>query len=101
MKHLPSYLFLLLFALLTSCANNYKGFDKMENGAFMKFHVLNEDGQMPQIGDVVLVKIMQSIGDSVIFHSDYEPDGLVDFDVPEPIFIGDMMAGVLNMHLDD
>lgn len=101
MKHLPSYLFLLLFALLTSCANNYKGFDKMENGAFMKFHVLNEDGQMPQIGDVVLVKIMQCIGDSVIFHSDYEPDGLVDFDVTEPIFIGDMMAGVLNMHLDD
>ena len=67
MKRLPSYLLVLFAGLfLTSCEKSvFKGFDKMDNGAYMRFHEVNEQGRMPEIGDHVVVDIKQTLGDTL------------------------------------
>ena len=103
MKRLPSYLLVLLCCItLISCEKSaFKGFDKTANGTYMQFHSVNNDEEMPQIGDFVVVKIKQTMGDSLFYSSEYEEDGIIDFELTEPSFKGDMMAGLLNMHIDD
>lgn len=103
MKRLPSYLLLLLGCmLLMSCERSvFKGFDKMENGTYMQFHSVNNQGDMPKIGDYVVVEVKQTLGDSLFYSSEYEEDGTLEFELTEPEFVGDMMAGLLNMHIDD
>ena len=103
MKRLPSYLLCLLIgALLFSCKNSvYKGFEKMENGAYMQFHNANKQGEMPKIGDVVIVSMKQSMGDSLYYSSEYEENGTIELEVTNSSFVGDVMAGLLNMHIDD
>lgn len=103
MKRLPSYLIILLLGVVFfSCKNSvYKGFDKMENGAYMHFYDVNKQGDMPLIGDVVVVDIKQIMGDSLFYSSSYEDNGTIEFEVTESSFVGDMMAGLLNMHVND
>ena len=103
MKRLPSYLFYLVVCLtLISCERAvFKGYDKMENGAYMQFHEVNNNGDMPKIGDYVIVSVKQSMGDSIFYSSEYEEDGTIEFELTESSFVGDMMAGLLNMHLND
>ena len=73
----------------------------MKNGAYMQFHDINKDGDMPQIGDYVVVELKQTMGDTLFYTSEYEQDGVIEFELTEPSFVGDMMAGLLNMHLGD
>ena len=103
MKRLPSYLLcLIVCVIIVSCKNSaYKGFDKMKNGAYMQFHDVNKHGEMPRIGDYVIVDLKQTMGDSLFYTSEYEENGCLEFEVTESFFIGDMMAGLLNMHVDD
>ncbi len=68
----------------------------MQDGTYMRFYEVNENGQKPKIGDFVVFSFKQSIGDSLI--------GMNDADTLELIssyFEGDMMAGFLNMHIGD
>ena len=92
-------LFAVLFVLIISfsCKRDYKTTD---NGALMKFYVINKDNDMPEVGDVVIVDVVQKIADSVVFDSDFleEPFEIL---VEEPSFVGDIMCALLNMHLDD
>ena len=103
MKRLPSYLLVLFSCLiLTSCEKTaFKGFDKMKNGTYMQFYDVNNEAEMPQIGDYVVVELKQTMGDSLFYSSENEEDGVVEFELTEPTFVGDMMAGLLNMHLGD
>ena len=103
MKRLPSYLLCLLVGVvLFSCKNSaYKGFDKMGNGAYMQFHNINKQGEMPKIGDVAIVSMKQSMGDSLYYSSEYEENGTIELEVTNSSFVGDVMAGLLNMHIDD
>ena len=103
MKRLPSYLLLLVVSLtFLSCERAvFKGYDKMENGAYMQFHEVNDNGDMPKIGDHVIVSVKQSMGDSLFYSSEYEEDGTLEFELTQSSFVGDMMAGLLNMHLND
>ena len=103
MRRLPSYLLLLVGCMmLVSCEKSvYKGFDKMDNGAYMQFHDVNNQGDMPQIGDFVVVEVKQTLGDSLFYSTEYEEGGALEFELTEPMFVGDMMAGLLNMHIND
>ena len=103
MKRLPSYLLILISCLiLTSCEKSvYRGFKKMGNGTYMQLHHVNNQGEMPKIGDHVVVDLKQSMGDTLFYSSDYEEEGTLEFELTEPLFVGDMMAGLLNMHIDD
>ena len=73
----------------------------MENGAYMQFHDVNDNGEMPKIGDHVIVSVKQSMGDSLFYSSEYEEGGTLEFELTKSSFVGDMMAGLLNMHLND
>ena len=73
----------------------------MDNGTYMQFHEINKDGDKPEIGDHVIVSIKQTMGDSLFYSSDYEEDGTIEFELTKPTFVGDVMAGLLNMHIDD
>lgn len=73
----------------------------MENGAYMQFHDVNDNGEMPKIGDHVIVSVKQSMGDSLFYSSEYEEGGTIEFELTMSSFVGDMMAGLLNMHLND
>lgn len=73
----------------------------MENGAYMQFHDVNDNGEMPKIGDHVIVSVKQSMGDSLFYSSEYEEGGILEFELTKSSFVGDMMAGLLNMHLND
>ena len=72
----------------------------MENGAQMQFHVVNNDAEKPVVGDHVIVDFRQSLGDSLIYDSRWDEES-VELEVTESSFVGDMMAGLLNMHIDD
>lgn len=88
--------------MIMSCKNSvYKGFDKMDNGAYMQFHNVNKQGKMPKIGDHVVVSMTQMMGDTLFYSSEFEKDGKVEFEVTESSFVGDMMAGLMSMHVDD
>lgn len=73
----------------------------MENGTYMRFHEVNAIGAMPKLGDYVVVEVKQSYGDSLFYSTENEEKGSIEFEVTEPTFVGDMMAGLLNMHVLD
>ena len=103
MRRLPSYLWCLIGCMiLMSCEKSvYRGFDKTDNGTYMQFHDVNKQGMMPKIGDHVFVNLSQSIGDSLIFTTEEIGEESFEIEITEPTFVGDMMAGLLNMHVDD
>lgn len=67
----------------------------------MQFHNINKQGEMPKIGDVAIVSMKQSMGDSLYYSSEYEENGTIELEVTNSSFVGDVMAGLLNMHIDD
>lgn len=101
MKRLPLYL-LTLCVILCSCnKSGFNGFKKMDNGAYMKFYCVNKDGDKPVLGDHVYISFNESIGDSLIYASDWNDDPGNEIEIYEPTFVGDMMAGLMNMHVGD
>ena len=73
----------------------------MENGTYMRFHRENKGGEMPKMGDHVYITYSESIGDSLIYASEWDEDAKNDVEIIESSFVGDMMAGLLNMHVGD
>ena len=67
----------------------------------MQFYDVNNESETPQIGDYIVVELKQTMGDSLFYSSENEKDGVIEFELTEPSFIGDMMAGLLNMHVGD
>jgi len=72
----------------------------MDNGALMKYYIINNDKEMPEIGDMVIVDITQKVADSVLISSDSigEPFEIL---LEEPSFVGDLMSALMNMHIGD
>lgn len=99
---LPYILIGVITLILSSCGNNaFKGFDKLEDGTRMKFYRVDNQKKMPKIGDVVLIEINQYYGDSLGFSTMEEYGEPMRYEVSEPSFVGDIMAALLNMHVDD
>lgn len=99
---LPYILFSTVGFLLLSCGNPaFRGFDKMDDGTFMRFYRVNNQADKPKIGDVVLLEIDQYYGDSLGFSTNKEYGKPMRYEVTEPAFIGDIMAALLNMHVGD
>lgn len=99
---LPYILIGVITLILSSCGNNaFKGFDKLEDGTRMKFYRVDNQKEMPKVGDVVLIEINQYYGDSLGFSTMEEYGEPMRYEVSEPSFVGDIMAALLNMHVDD
>lgn len=97
MKVRISLVFLIASLTLFSCKNEYK---RTDNGALMKFYEVNNNNQKPEVGDLVLIDVVQKVSDSVLFSSEMygEPFEII---VEEPSFVGDIMSALLSMHLAD
>ena len=67
----------------------------------MQFYEVNKQGEMPKIGDHVIVDVKQTMGDTLFYSAEYEDENGLEMELTEPSFVGDMMAGLLNMHLND
>lgn len=99
---LPHILIGVFVIMLSSCGNNaFNGFETLDDGTRIKFHRVDNQGVKPEIGDVVLIDINQFYGDSLTFSTSEEYGGPARYEVIEPSFAGDIMAALLNMHVDD
>lgn len=99
---LPYILIGAFCLILSSCGNPaFKGFKKMDDGTYMKFYRVDNQAEKPKIGDVVSIDINQYYGDSLGFSTRKEYGKPMRYEVMEPFFVGDIMAALLNMHVND
>lgn len=97
MKKLFYAFIILSYLFLFSCNREYKS---TEYGALMKFYTINKANDKPQIGDIVIVDVVQKIADSVFLNSnDFEEP--FEILIEEPSFGGDIMCALLSMHVGD
>lgn len=93
---------LLVFLMLASCGGKstiYSGFEKMENGAYMKFYTKGNSEVMPRLDDEATFEMSQYFNDSLLFTTvGDEPMCMV---LTQPDFVGDVVDGLLMMHVGD
>ena len=91
----------MLLAGATSSCNTtekspYPGYEKTADGLYYKFHE-KCDGETPKIGDLMEVGIHCTVNDSV----DIIPNMKNMMQLMEPLFAGDIFAGLSMMHKGD
>ena len=87
--------------VMASCNNDsiYKGFEKTESGAYMKFYEKGDSDQMPRIGDGVTVEMAQYFNDSLLLST--VGDRPLEIRVGEASFVGDVPDALRMMHIGD
>lgn len=97
MKYLKQMAILML-ALITliSCGDGYKTSD---TGLRYKFYVEN-DGEKPNIGDILTLDMFYGTEDTILFDSKKIPNGLT-FPLDSPFFEGDLFEGIAMMSKGD
>ena len=91
----------LLLLVMASCGEDtiYSGFKKMENGAYMIFYSKGDSEVMPRLRDEATIQMAQYFNDSLLFTTaGDEPMRIV---LTEADFEGDVMDGLLMMHVGD
>ena len=102
MKRIFGYVAAVAFAvLIASCGEKspYPGFKKMDYGAYMQFYSKGNSEVMPRLKDEVTIEMTQYFNDSLLFTTvGDQPMTLV---LTEPDFAGDVVDGLLMMHVGD
>ena len=90
----------VLFAVSCSKAPSvFKGFEKSETGAYMRFYEKSGTGIMPRINDGVTFSMAQYFNDSLLFDTkDSEP---IDIILEPAAFVGDVSDAILAMQVGD
>ncbi|MCR5037725.1 MAG: FKBP-type peptidyl-prolyl cis-trans isomerase [Bacteroidales bacterium] len=90
-----------LLLLMVSCKNDsvYSGYDKMENGAYMKFFERHVEGDMPRVGDAVTIEMVQYFNDTMLFTT--VGDKPLELKVQTSDFVGDVPDALRMMHVGD
>ncbi len=90
--------FCVMLSMLTGCGNGNapKGYKATNSGLYYHFHV-NNDGELPNIGDLVEVTIACYVNDTTIII----PASKNILQVGEPSFATDFMEGIAMMHKGD
>ncbi len=102
MKRIFGYVAAVAFAVLfASCGEQspYPGFKKMDNGAYMQFYTKGNSDVMPRLKDEVTIEMTQYFNDSLLFTT--EGDQPMTIVLTEPDFAGDVVDGLLMMHVGD
>ena len=88
-------------ALMVSCQSDsvYSGFEKMGNGAYMKFYERSDEKVTPRLKDGVTFEMAQYFNDSLLFTT--VGDEPVDIVLEPAAFVGDVTDALLNMHVGD
>lgn len=91
----------ILLLLMVSCKNDsvYSGYDKMENGAYMKFFERHVEGDMPRVGDAVTIEMAQYFNDTMLFTT--VGDKPLELKVQTSDFVGDVPDALRMMHVGD
>ena len=100
-RHLGWASALFVFLMLASCGDDgiYSGFEKMENGAYMKFYSKGSSEVMPRLKDEATFEMVQYFNDSLLFTTvGDEPMRIV---LTKADFVGDVADGLLMMHVGD
>ena len=89
---------MMLVGTMSACAekNPYPGYEKNQNGLYYQFFTQNE-GELPQVGDLIEVKICCMIHDS----TPLIPNTQNMMKLQEPSFPGDLNEGLAMMHKGD
>ena len=89
---------LMMVGTLSACAekNPYPGYEKNQNGLYYQFFSQNE-GELPQIGDLVELKICCMINDT----TPLIPNTQNMMKLQSPAFPGDLNEGLAMMHKGD
>jgi len=87
--------------LMASCDNDsiYKGFEKTESGAYMKYYEKGDSDQMPRVGDGVTIEMAQYFNDSLLLTT--AGDRPLEIRVGEASFVGDVPDALRMMHIGD
>ena len=103
MRKITSAFFALcILFLMASCGHDdsiYAGFERMDNGAYMKFYSHGDSETMPRLKDEVTLEMAQYFNDSLIYST--EEEGPMSLVLHESDFVGDVTAGLLMMHVGD
>ena len=87
---------LLLLGMMAAC-NDYKGYQKTEDGLYYRFHTQNESNKAPQTGDVLSISMeIKSESDSIV-----QPAKTLYTMMQEPKFPGDVFSALSLMHEGD
>ena len=100
-RHLGWASALFVFLMLASCGDDgiYSGFEKMENGAYMKFYSKGSSEVMPRLKDEATFEMVQYFNDSLLFTTaGDEPMRII---LTKPDFIGDVADALVMMHVGD
>lgn len=84
-------------SLFAACNKN--NFKKTDNGLLYRFETVNNEGDQPQIGDVLVVELTWRLDSTVLFSNVGKPDRLMQ--VRQDMFKGDINEGLLMMHKGD
>ncbi len=84
-------------SLFAACNKN--NFKKTDNGLLYRFETVNNEGDQPQIGDVLVVELTWRLDSTVLFSNVGKPDRLMQ--VRPDMFKGDINEGLLMMHMGD
>lgn len=95
------FLFFLAAAIIfSSCSKKYPGFEKANNGVYYQIHFQGNDSLTPKKGDWVTVLMNYGLKDTTFFKSSMLKEPLV-FPMIEPMFEGDLYAGLSLMGIGD
>ena len=92
----------MVVLLAVSCNKTpsvFRGFRKMETGAYMKFYAKSGSGVSPRLNDGVTFEMMQYFNDTLLF-STYDSDP-IDIILEPASFVGDVTDGLLMMQVGD
>ena len=100
-KNLKSIIAVALLLLVASCKNDsmFPGYERMESGAYMKFHERHTEGDLPRIGDGVTLEMAQFFNDTMLFTT--AGDAPLEIEIKEGDFVGDVTDAIRMMHVGD
>lgn len=89
----------LLAASCDKTPSVFRGFQKTETGAYMKYYEKSGSGVSPRLNDGVTFEMMQYFNDTLLFSTyDSEP---IDIILEPASFVGDVTDGLLMMQVGD
>jgi len=100
-KNLKSIIAVALLLLVASCKNDsmFPGYERMESGAYMKFHERHTEGDLPRIGDGVTIEMSQFFNDTMLFTT--AGDAPLEIEIKKGDFVGDVTDAIRMMHVGD
>jgi len=89
-------------AVIFSCSNsNLADYKKADNGTLYKVYYRGDDTAKAVESEIVKVKMSYRLGDSVIFNTSDDEDGIMIFPITSPIFDGDLYDAITLMGAGD